>query len=194
MQITATLNLNNKEEQELADIIGCDKSELATALSPYASAALEEYVTMFLGQESFNSGPDWLKYRLFLLILYVFKGRIPDEQAVYKLLKKTSTSNRSLIRAVISKYHNRLKTGIDETIETLLNNVEVSEGKDTYLISVHNLILVEELNRELAEIDTNLPPVQKKRGSVSTYEILPSAYYRLCERHQLSPKPLDPNE
>jgi len=128
MQVTVNLNLNNADEQELADIVGCEKSELATMLSPYASAALEEYVTMFLGQESFNSGSDWLKYRLFLLILYVFQGRIPNEQAVYKLLKKTTTSSRSLIRAVISKYQNQLKLGIDETIKKLLNNVEVAEG------------------------------------------------------------------
>jgi hypothetical protein len=53
---------------------------------------------------------------------------------------------------------------------------------------VHSLNLVDELNRKLAEIDSALPAVQKKQGSVSTYELQPSSYERLCKYFGLTSK------
>ena len=94
----------------------------------------------------------------------------------------------------MSKYQYQLKSYIENTLKYLLDSAVVSENKDSLLLSVHNLNLVEELNRELAEIDTNLPPVQKKRGSVSTYIIFPSSYNRLCDKFKVSPKQLNDNE
>lgn len=191
MDITTKLNLTAAEQQELSNILGCKKSELPVKLAPYANAAIQELVTMFLGQKVFNRGSDILEYRLYLLIIESFNGRIPDEQEVCKLFQTTASSSRSLIRAVMSKYQYQLKTAIENTIITLLQDVEVNEDGHSYIVSIHNLNLVEELNRELAEIDTNLPPVQKKRNSVATFEIKPSSYNHLCERYNVTPQPLE---
>lgn len=195
MKISAEISLNNEEQQELANILGCKKSELSTKLSPFAVAAIQETISMFLGQKVFNRGSDILEYRLYLLIVHAFNGRIPDEQEVCKLFQSTLTSSRSLIRSVMSKYQYQLRSAIDNTVKSLLENVEASEDGNSFIVSVHNLNLVDELNSELAEIDTNLPPVQKKRGSVSTYEIMPSSYNRLCERYEIEPldQPSDNN-
>ncbi|MFA7290421.1 MAG: hypothetical protein WC055_16215 [Melioribacteraceae bacterium] len=194
MDIISKLNLNPTEQQELANILSCKRNELATKLAPFANAALQELVSMILGQKVFNRGSDILEYRLYLLILEAFNGRIPDEQDVCRLFQTTASSSRSLIRAVMSKYQYQLKGAIENTIIALLQAVEVNEGGHSYIISVHNLNLVEELNRELAEIDTNLPPVQKKRNSVATFEIMPSSYTQLCERYEIQPVPLDEGE
>jgi len=91
----------------------------------------------------------------------------------------------------MSKYQYQLKTAIETTIKTLLQNVEVNNSENTFIVSVHNRNLVEELNKELAEIDTNLPPVSKKRGSVSTFELKPSSYNRLCNRFGIDPIQID---
>lgn len=187
MKISTEIDLNNEEQQELANILGCKKTELSTKLSPFANAAIQEIISMFLGQKVFNRGSDILEYRLYLLIIHAFNGRIPDEQEVCRLFQSTLTSSRSLIRAVMSKYQYQLRNAIDDTVKSLLGNVEENEDGNSFIVSVHNLNLVDELNSELAEIDTNLPPVQKKRGSVSTYEIMPSSYTRLCERYGIKP-------
>ena len=194
MEIKSILNLSSEEEEELAKILTCQKAELSNSLSPFSSAALEEMVSMFLGQKVFNRGTDLLEYRLFLLIIHAFDGKIPDEQEVSKLFQTTTTGSRSLIRAVMSKYQYQLKTTIENSLKNLLVNVTISEEKDSYTVSIHNLNLVDELNLILSEKDTNLPPVQKKRGSVSTYEILPSSYLKLCEYFNVKTKSLENNE
>lgn len=191
MELTTILNLTEGDQGELARILGCTDAELPETLAPYASAAVEELVTMFLGQKVFSRGSDIREYRLYLLIKHAFSSRIPNEQDVCKLFQTTSSGSRSLIRAVMSKYQYLLKDAIEDTLKDCLNAVEVAEGSESVTIAVHNLNLVDELNRELGEIDSSLPPVRKKRGSVSTYEMKPSSYNKLCERFGLESKLAD---
>jgi len=182
MEITTNLEINNENHKELCKILECDKKKLPNKLSKYSSAALMEMVSMILGQKVFNRGSDILEYRLFLLIVYAFDGFIPSEQDVCKLFQTTITSSRSLIRAVMSKYQYQLRDVLENSLKKLISSVSKSEDGDEYIVSMHNLNLVDELNKDLAEIDTNLPPVKKKRGSVSNYVIFPSSYIRLCEK------------
>ncbi len=191
MEVKANLELDKSEITELSKILVCKEGELTERLTPFASAAVAEMVSMFLGQKVFIRGSDILEYRLFLLIVYAFGGKIPDEQDVCRLFQETASGSRSLIRAVMSKYQYQLKDIVEKSLRTLLDNVIPSKDDDCFTVSVHSLNLVEELNSELAAIDTNLPPVEKKRGSVSTYKILPSSYERLCKRFKVIPKQLD---
>lgn len=188
MEVSAKLDLTPDDKRDLARILSCKQTDLAEMLSPYATAALAEMVSMFLGQKVFTRGADLLEHRLQLLIQHAFNGRIPDEQTVCKLFQTTASGSRSLIRAVMSKYQYQLKSAIDGTLKQLLDSAEVAGNKASVTIAVHNLNLVEELNRALADIDSNLPPVQKKRGSVSTYEIQPSSYRRLCQKFGVTSK------
>jgi len=188
MEVTAQLDLTSDEKRDLAKILGCKQGEITTALAPYAAAALKEFALMFLGQKVFTRGSDLLEYRLLLLILHAFNGRIPDEQQVCNLFQTTAAGSRSLIRAVMSKYQYQLKSAIEGTLKQLLDSADVVGDGSSLTIAVHSLNLVDEFNRELADIDSNLPPVQKKRGSVSTYELQPSSYGRLCQRYGLASK------
>src|SRR2546427_5218533 len=61
MKVEADLKLRTVDNNELARILGCKLTELSAALFPYASAALEELVTMFLGQKVFSCGSDLLE-------------------------------------------------------------------------------------------------------------------------------------
>jgi len=182
MDITATINISEQEQEELAQILGCNNANLAEELRKYASAALKEYVSMFLGQKVFKRGTDILEYRLFLLIEEAFDNKVPDEQDVCKLFQSTSTESRSLIRSVISKYQYQLKTALDKTIKAILNSATRENEHNPYTVTINSQNVVEELNRQLASIDGSLTPVAKKRGSVSIYEIKASSYARLCEK------------
>ena len=57
LELLAAIDLNNDDQKELARILGCTKVKLSEKLKPYASAALEEIVSMFLGQRSSIGAP-----------------------------------------------------------------------------------------------------------------------------------------
>jgi hypothetical protein len=182
MDVTATLGLPNADTAELARIIGCDEGELEDVLAAYATAALEEYTTMFLGQKVFKRGSDLLEYRLCLLIKHAFDNRIPDESQVSRLFQISATESRSLIRSVMSKYQYLLHSAIERSVVMTLDSAAPAEDGGPYLATINNANIVEALNLALAEIDGTLKQVSKQRGSVSTFEIAPASYARLRER------------
>lgn len=186
MDVQATVNLSDEEKTEITQILHCTEAELPNVLKKFSSAALQEYISMILGQKVFKRGTDILEYRLFLLIEEVFNNMVPDEQEVCKLFQTTSTESRSLIRSVISKYQYQLKVAVEKTIKRILKNAQQENDQSPYTITINSQNVVEELNRQLASIDGNLTAVTKKRGSVSIYEIKPSSYARLCEKFEIA--------
>ncbi|RJP50149.1 MAG: hypothetical protein C4586_06375 [Anaerolineaceae bacterium] len=167
----------------MANVLGCSLGDLEDQLSLFGTAAIREYISMFLGQKVFRRGSDILEYRLYLLVEEAFQGQIPDEQAVSKLFQTTSTESRSIIRSVMSKYQYQLKAPIESSIAKLLESATKDKEENQYIIVANSFNLVAEMNIALAEIDGNLPPVVKKRGGISTYLIQPSSYARLKERY-----------
>jgi hypothetical protein len=182
MEVNTTIDINNEDQQELARILGCSINNIPHTLSSYSSAALKEYVSMFLGQKIFRRGSDINEYRLFLLITNVFENRIPDEQEVCRLFQTTATESRALIRAVMSKFQYQLRNAIDNSILNALHLAQQEGDTGPYVVTINSQNVVEELNRALASIDGTLQQIKKKRGSVSTFEISPAAHARLMEK------------
>ncbi|MGP9809009.1 hypothetical protein ACT3TQ_13230 [Halomonas sp. AOP12-C2-37] len=179
MDINTSIQLSDGEKSELATILDCDVDLLEQELQPIASAAMLEYTAMILGQKVFKRGSDMLEYRLFLLIQHRFGNKIPDEQKVCRLFQCTSSESRSLIRSVMSKYQYVLKDAIEDSVKDAVNEADRADGETKYSVVINSKTVVDELNRKLAELDGTLPSVKKKSGSVSTYEIAPSAYENL---------------
>jgi len=189
LQITTTLTLTPAEEAEISAILGCDVTDLANRLSAYSGASLNEYLAMFRGQKVFKRGSDMLEYRLFLLIETAFNGVILDERTVSSLFQTTLTESRSLIRAVISKYQYQLRTYVDRTISAYLTAAIRTNITGDYTVVINSQNMVDELNKALADINGNLSPVMKKKGSVSTFEIRPASYNSLCKKFEVTPNP-----
>lgn len=189
MKITANLKFTAVEIAEISTILGCDKAELNNRLSAFFAASIEEYLTMFRGQKAFKRGSDMLEYRLLLLIEKAFDGVIPDERTVSRLFQTTSTESRSLIRAVLSKYQYQLRPHVERTVSAALGSAERSSDDKNFTVVINSQNVIEELNKTLADINGNLSPVAKKKGSVSTYEITNSAYEDLCEKFDVVREP-----
>ncbi|GAB4061085.1 hypothetical protein [Uliginosibacterium sediminicola] len=189
MQIIATLNLTATEEAEISAILGCPAAELNTRLNLCLGASINEYLAMFRGQRVFKRGSDMLEYRLLLLIETAFGGVIPDERTVSSLFQTTLTESRSLIRAVISKYQYQLRSHVERTLSASLTAAIRQNNAQDYTVVINSQNVVDELNKALADIDGSLSPVGKKKGSVSTYEISPSSYNRLCTKFGVQPNP-----
>ena len=180
MAITIELPLSDEEKTQLAGILRCQVSELDAVLASYATAALEEYTRMFIGQRVFTRGADIQEHRLFLLIKEPFENQIPDEQRVSNLFQTTATQSRSLIRSVMSKYQYELQDAINSSLTSTVQDAE-PEGDD-WTVTVNSENIVESLNRVIGSIDGSLPQIEKKRGTVSNYVLRRSSYMRLCER------------
>jgi len=187
--VQASLNLTADDEAELARVLNCKANELPAKLAPYASAALMEYVMMFLGQKVFTRGSDIREYRLLLLIQQVLNNRIPDEALVSRLFQSTTSESRALLRAVMSKYQSQSHGAAEQSIRDVLSQAKQDGEGGPWLITVDNTIIVERLNRALAEIDGTLDKVSKHEASVSTYETKPSSFDALCDRFHVNPKP-----
>ena len=131
MRITADLNLNQAEETQLTAILRVNPpATLATIIAPYAKAAIEEYVRMFLGQKVFTRGSDIREYRLFILIRFAFNNFIPDEQFVCALFQCTLSQSRALLRAVMSKYQYDLSQAIEQTLIKTVRSVELDPNEE----------------------------------------------------------------
>jgi hypothetical protein len=186
MKIQTELQLDNSETKQLAGIINVKPNQLEKGLEPFARAAIQEYVQMFLGQKVFTRGSDTREFRLFLLIREAFGNKIPNEQKVCDLFQCSTTQARSLIRSVMSKYQYDLHEAIEVTLSETVRRVALdNQGALTVVINSENL--VDALNRDLASIDGSLPQVAKKKNTVSTYELQNSSYLRLCDHYEIQP-------
>ena len=189
MQITTTLTLTAAEKAEISAILGCDVADLNARLNLCLAASIQEYLTMFRGQKVFKRGSDLLEYRLLLLIETAFNGAIPDERTVSSLFQTTLSESRALTRSVISKYQYQLRSHIENTLRSSLSAANRQNDTQVYTVVINSQNVVDELNKALADIDGNLAPVRKKRGSVSQYEISPSSYNHLCSKFKVQPNP-----
>lgn len=185
MTIQIEHSLGKSDLERLAHILRCDIKEIDQTLGKYAAAALEEYVTMFLGQRVFTRGSDIREYRLLLLIKLAFGQRVPDERMISDLFQTTSSQSRSLIRAVMSKYQYELSSAIKTTIAETLKSANKNEETDDYEFTVNSENVVETMNRALASQPGPWPQIIRKPGTVSTYTVKPSSHDCLVEYYEI---------
>lgn len=181
MEVTFTVDLPLTEDEvrQLAGILACEREDLEATLQLVASAALQEYTRMFLGQKVFTRGSDILEYRLFLLMRELFNNAVPNEERVCALFQATTSNARALIRSVLSKYQYDLHDALSGSLRATLDSAHRVEEDGDYEVTVNAQSLVDGLNRALAERNGSLPSIVKKRGTVCTYVIRPSAFDEL---------------
>jgi len=176
LKVTVQLDLGETEEKNLQRILGQEKDDnWPDGFAPYATAAVEEYARMFVGQRVFTRGSDVREYRLSLLIRTAFGNKIPDEQAVCDLFQCTLSQSRALLRAVMSKYQYDLSTAIADTLKSVLDNAQMNKKKNTWVISVSNENVVAELNKVLAR-KPGQDEIARQTGKLGVYELQPAAY------------------
>lgn len=182
MPISISLELTKDEQTQLAAILGTTTSKLEEGLAPFAQAALEEYARMFLGQRVFTRGSDAREFRLLLLIKHAFENRFPDDQRISDLFQTTLSESRSLIKSVSAKYQYELAGAKEATLKGVLDNAV--QRDDVRLLSINSRTVVEQLNRDLVQLGSDLPPVRLKENTGSTYVVAASSFEKLREKYQ----------
>lgn len=158
MKLELDFSLAADVEARLAEALGCKTSELAAKVKPYAYAALQEYVDMFVGDKLVTSGADLRTYRLYRIAAASDPPGIPDDDRVAALFQLTPTQSRNLIDATLAKYQYRLERNLAQAMFDAIN-----DEKDEYEFAPS---LVEAMNRRAQRIDKGLEPIRKsKTGS-----------------------------
>jgi hypothetical protein len=179
MTITFKLELDDEKQTLLSSVIGCEKTELGKNLSQYGTAALEEYIGVFTGDNMFSTVTDINKYRLFLLIKHVFHDELPAEERIADLLHLTPSAARTLLRNTAAKYRRELDAATTASLKRTLSGLK--EKKNEYRFSPPNAFIVEKMNALLAGADKALPPVTRVKDTISQYSIGPDSYKKLLD-------------
>ena len=177
MDVTAALPITDADKEQLTQILKCEANSLEAELKEVASAAITEYVEMFVGRKVFTRGSDMREYRLFCLIKFRYKNRLPTEDEVSALFQSTTSQSRTLLRAVVSKYQYELSAVIQDALKEAVANLtqdeEAGEGSDWYLDALSEYV-VERLNHRIASIGPSLGRLTREQGTASRYIVKPA--------------------
>ena len=174
--------LDTGERRQLAHALGCTVGELDARLTSISEAATREYLTMFLGQESFSRVDDFLAWRLFLLIDTVFEHRLPSTATISALFQTTAARSRSLLRAVLSKYQYQLQDAITASLRQLLDDSEpAADDSSARVIVPGSELLIDALNDRIATRGGDFPAIGKVHGHVNQYRVEKSSFDVLIE-------------
>lgn len=165
------MHLTDAERAQLAGTFECGPENLDEKLEAYGAAALEEFLTMILGQKVFTRGSDIREYRLYLLIKRVYQGVLPSEQQISAHFQLTASQSRALLRAVMSKYQYDLRGEVNETLRRALASSVERSDKGPRVFTPESENVIDSLNTLLGSIDGKLPPISRVRNSVNTFEV-----------------------
>lgn len=181
MDVAVTIDLTDAEQKRLAKILGSDPDQIDETLKPYAAAALEEYVRMFLGERVFTRGSDIREYRLLLLMQRVLDGAVPDDGFVSALFQTNTGQSRGLVRAVLAKFQYEVEAGVQGSVKKAVDEARRVGDSTVWTVIIRSSNVVASLNREIEILSGELPLITKTPGTAARYEIKRSTYLKLCE-------------
>ena len=157
------------------------------AISNIVLAALSEYKNMLLGIGLPSRADEIRQHRLFYLIKYYFKGRLPTESEVSAMFQLTQSQSRGLIRSVMARFHYELEEEIRNTLAMHIRNANSYDDGTIreYRVVILSKYVLDELNRIIGGIAPNLDQIRKVRNTSSTYAISEDTYQKLRNYFQL---------
>jgi hypothetical protein len=173
-----TANVTDSDRAQLAYALGVDAAGVPGALDRLAAAATEEYLDMILGRRLPRRLEELREQRLILLVRHVFAGRLPTEEQVGRIFQLTPSQSRTLLRGVMAKHRYELADAVRATLDDTLRRAREDTEQGLWEVTADSAT-VDTINAELASVDGSLPQVTRRRGTVSQYEIRPSAYAAL---------------
>ena len=170
--------VTDSEQAQVAYALGIDPAQVPDALDRLAAAATEEYLDMVLGRRQPRRLEEIREQRLVLLVRHLFAGRLPTEEQVGRIFQLTPTQSRALLRGVMAKHRYELADAVRATIEDTVRRAYEDVEAGVWEVTA-DAATIDTINAELAAVDGSLPQVTRRRGTVSQYEIRPSAYQAL---------------
>ena len=186
INIQTTIELSEDEAQALKEVLPDEEHSLfQDKLNKVASAAVEEYCRMILGQKVLGRANDIREYRLRLLIKTLYNNTIPSEQAVSALFQTTPSESKALIRSTALKYKYELKEALHATLKGIIKKAENMDEDGMHYVIIDSPAQVDELNRILLSENGIVPKIKKDLRTLSQYIITESSYAILKDYFKL---------
>lgn len=173
---------NSDEKQKLKALfrVKGNKGFLKTT-EKVACAALKEYKEMFLGEGLPSRADEIQQHRLFHLIKFYFKGRLPTEAEISSMFQLTQSRSRTLLRLVMTRFHYDLEREIRNSLREAVKQADLNPAGTEYQVIIQSDNILEELNRIIAMRAPQLDPVTKVRNMSRTYAISEDSHDALCK-------------
>lgn len=166
----ANVDLTTEEEAALVRVFGGNAAGLQARLAPFASAALREYIDMFLGQ-AVTTASDVRERRLVAMMLALPPARFPKDDDIARWFNLTPASARSLLRTTLARHRHKLRAVMDAAARSFIGAAGAPAQNGDREARFPNSVVIDMLNEQLAAATAVRKPIRRKADTFDTYVI-----------------------
>lgn len=145
-------------------------------LTKLGKAAFLEYKKMFTGTGMPKHADEVSQERLFLLITYYYRDRIPTEQEVSSIFRLASSTSKTLLRNTLSRYRTQIASQIHNSLVAALKFAEPQTENADRILTIPSDIILDELNAIINQKAPTLDKISRKRKSAGEVECSEDTY------------------
>jgi hypothetical protein len=158
---------------QLARVLGVAATDRALGhhVKALEDVAIDEFMSMIIGNYHPQRLDDVREYRLMLLVKSFFDGQIPSADTVGRIFHLTNTQSRTLIRRTLATYQKELDDTVAATASHIISIAnEVDDDSDiTQWHFKADSQAVATINEILATRNPLLPPIRRRANTVSQF-------------------------
>jgi hypothetical protein len=170
-----------EEIRILTECLGIKKTEINNVIIDITKTSLMEYLKMFKEKGLPTRADEVMQERLFFLLLYFYKNRLPLESEISAIFQLTQSQSATLLRNTISRYRIRIQDFIGNTLRTVISSASFNDDTELFEMVIKSKIILEELNRIISQQGPLLIQISKKKGIASQY-LCPTDTYNLLKK------------
>lgn len=172
---------SSEEIRIISECLGTKKTDITSVLVNIAKTSLMEYIKMFKEKGLPTRADEVMQERLFFLLSYYYKDRLPLESEISAIFQLTQSQSATLLRNTISRYRIKIQGYITNTLQAVIRSAKKNEETDNYEMVIKSKIILEELNRIISQQGPLLVQIAKKKGIASLYNC-PEDTYNLLKK------------
>jgi hypothetical protein len=168
------IKLSPEEKKRLRSIFSfVEDYQEDEILKSILEASKEEYIRQFLNDGNQSTLGELRQYKLFLLVKYVFKGKIPSEVEIASIFKIPNSSAKALIKNMKSRYQFEMEQYFKGTIKDILSQINNDDIIDDayFQLNIRSNYMVSEMNQIIELKDQNCEKIKRLNIISSFYKI-----------------------
>jgi hypothetical protein len=171
-----TSEFGDEEIRIISKCLSIEKSEINNILIKLTKTALMEYIKMFKEKGLPTRADEVMQERLFFLLSYYYKDRLPLESEISAIFQLTQSQSATLLRNTISRYRIKIQKYITNTLQAVIRSATKNKDTEKFEMVIKSRIILEELNRIISQQGPLLVQLAKKKGIASLYECPEDTY------------------
>jgi len=165
----------------ISECLGTKSTDLTLVLKKIGKTSLLEYIKMFKEKGLPTRADEVMQERLFFLLSYYYKDRLPLECEISAIFQLTQSQSATLLRNTISRYRIKIQGYITNTLQAIIRSAKKNKETEHYEMVIKSKIILEELNRIISQQGPLLVQIAKKKGIASLYDC-PEDTYNLLKK------------